>query len=326
MFEKNWKALIRPKRLECEEESLTPYYGRFFAEPFERGFGITLGNSIRRVLLSSLQGAAIVAVKIDGVLHEFSRIDGVTEDVTDIILNLKQMRFKLNSDEPKELHAKIQGEGELRGRDFVGDGSVEVLTPDLCIATLGKSATLNMNIIVKSGKGFVPAERNKDDKLPLGYIPVDAIFTPVTRVNYIVKNARVGQVTDYDRVELEVWTDGSIRPEDAIAYAAKIMKDQLTIFINFQEAEEEVPEPPTDESIDENLKKSVTEMDLSVRAARYLKNAEVKTIGELIQMTEEEMNKSKNFGKKSLNEIKEALAEMGLHLGMKVKGGLKSEA
>ena len=318
---RNWEVLIKPKRVEVEKETLTSTHGRFFAEPFERGFGVTIGNSLRRILLSSLQGAAVTAVKIDGVLHEFSRIDGVTEDVTDIILNLKQIRFELHSDGPKELHLKMQREGQVRAGDFVRDSTVDILTPDLYIATLGKNATLDMTILVKSGKGFVPAEKNKDEKTPIGFIPIDSIFTPVKKVNYTVTNARVGQFTDYDRLVLEVWTDGSVRPEDAVAYAAKILKEQLSIFINFPEIEEEPSEPMMDVSLNENLLKSISELDLSVRSQNCLKNANIKTVGELVQIDEEVMRKTKNFGKKSLNEIKEILADMGLHLGMKVKVG-----
>ncbi len=328
MFDKNWKTLIKPKKLECEKETLTPYYGKFYSEPFERGFGITIGNAIRRILLSSLQGAAIVAMKIEGVLHEFSRIDGVTEDVTDIVLNLKQMRFRLHTDEQKELRAQVEGERALRAGDFAGDSTVEILTPDLHIATLGKNASVDMSIIVKSGRGFVPAEKNKDDSLPVGYIPVDTIFTPIKKVNYTVSSARVGQVTDYDKLVIEVWTDGSVKPEDAVAYAARILKDQLSIFINFTEEEEEPEEIPDEAASNENLLKNVEELELSPRSANFLKKMNLNTVNDIVKMTEEEFLKYKglNFGKKSLNEVKERLKGMGLQLGMKGEEKPKDEA
>lgn len=326
MLEKNWKTLIKPRKLEHEKEGVTSHYGKFFAEPFERGFGLTIGNSLRRILLSSLYGAAVVAVKIDGVLHEFSRIDNVTEDVTDIVLNLKQMRFTLHSDGPKELHAKMEGEGELRAGDFVTDSTVEILTPDLHIATLGKNASLDMTVIVKAGRGFVPAEKNKDSGLPVDFIPVDAAFTPVKKVNYSVTSARVGQVTDYDRLVLEVWTDGSVSPEDAVAYSAKILKDQLSIFVNFPEEEEAVQEVGGEAAFNENLLKSIEELELSPRAMKWLKNANLRTIGDVVQLTEQDFKNINNFGKKSLNELKEALVAMGLRLGMRSKEKPKDEA
>ncbi len=319
-IQRNWRDLIKPKRLEVDPDTLTPTYGKFVGEPFERGFGITIGNALRRILLSSLQGAAITSVRIDGVLHEFSTIPGVTEDVTDIILNLKDVRLKMHAEGPKIIRIKADKEGVVRAADIVTDETVEILNPDLPIATLSKNARLEMEMTVKQGRGYVPAERNKEEDAPIGTIPIDSIFSPIRKVNYTVTNARVGQITDYDRLTLEVWTNGSVRPEDAVAYAAKILKDQLSIFINFEEEAEPVLTPAAEDAarLNENLFKSVEELELSVRSANCLKNAGIKTIGELVQRTEAEMLKTKNFGRKSLNEIKEILAEMGLTLGMKL--------
>jgi DNA-directed RNA polymerase subunit alpha len=321
-MQRDWMDLIKPKRLEVEEESLTPSYGKFIAEPFERGFGTTIGNSLRRVLLSSLQGAAIVSVKIDGVLHEFSTISGVKEDVTDIILNLKGVIIKLHGSDPKTIHLHAKGEGAITTKDITVDSDVEILNPDHHIATLSADATLDMELTVKAGRGYVPAERNKEENQPIGTIPIDAIFSPVRKVNYTVTNARVGQITDYDKLTLEVWTNGTISPEDALALAAKILKDQLTIFINFEEEEE--PRKPesekTPEKLNENLFKSIDELELSVRSANCLKHANIRYIGELVQKNEQEILATKNFGRKSLNEIKEILADMGLSLGMKLDG------
>ncbi len=320
--ENNWKALIKPKKLEVEQESLTDYYGRFYSEPFERGFGITIGNSLRRILLSSLQGTAITSIKIDGVLHEFSSIPGVAEDVTEIVLNLKEVRLKLFTQGPEEIKIRAQGEGEIKAGDIITGNNVKVANPDHHIATLGKDAKLNIDMAVSMGRGFVLAEKNKAEELPVGTIPIDSIFSPIRKVNYTVTNARVGQVTDYDKLTFEVWTDGSVRPEDSVAYAAKILKDQMNIFINFEE-EEEVVETAVmkeDRKINENISRSVDELELSVRSSNCLKNADIKTIADLVQRTEVEMLKTKNFGRKSLNEIKEILGEMGLFLGMKLEG------
>jgi DNA-directed RNA polymerase subunit alpha len=320
---KNWRDLIRPKKLQVEAESYTNTYGKFYAEPFERGFGTTLGNSLRRVILSSLQGAAITSVKIKGVLHEFSAIPGVTEDVTDIILNLKGVRFKMHGQEARTIRVIHKGEGVVKAGDIVTDPNVEVLNPDHHIAICSKDANLEMDMVVKMGKGYVPADRNRDEKSPVGTIPIDSIFTPVIKVNFNVTNARVGQITDYDKLTLEVWTDGSVQPEDAVAYAAKILKEQLTIFINFdEEAEptEEVEVEEEREKLNENLYRSVEELELSVRSANCLKNAGIKLIGELVSRSEAEMLKTQNFGRKSLNEIKDILADMGLTLGMKLDG------
>jgi DNA-directed RNA polymerase subunit alpha len=322
MYQKSWKDLIRPKLLEVEKETLTPFYGKFSAEPFERGFGITIGNSLRRILLSSLQGAAITSVKIDGVLHEFSTIPGVKEDVTEMVLNLKEVRLKLHTEGPKTIRVKAEGSKVLKAGDIITGDAVEVLNPDHYLATLSRDGKLSMEMVVKVGRGYVPAERNKEENQPIGTIPMDAIFSPIKKVNYTVTNARVGQITDYDKLTLEVWTDGSLNPEEAIAYAAKILKDQLSIFITFEEEEEEeVPhseEEEQKEAFNENLLRSVDELELSVRSANCLKYANIKLIGDLVQKTEAEILDTKNFGRKSLNEIKEILAEMGLSLGMKL--------
>ncbi|MFB0508275.1 MAG: DNA-directed RNA polymerase subunit alpha [Thermodesulfobacteriota bacterium] len=320
-MQRNWKDLIKPKKLEVERETLTPFYGKFYAEPFERGFGITIGNSLRRILLSSLQGAAITSVNIDGVLHEFTSIPGVTEDVTDIILNLKEVKIKLHADGPKTIRIEKEGEGMVRAGDIITDDTIEIMNPDHPIATLSPDGKLKMEMVVKRGKGYVPAERNKEEDQPIGTIPIDAIFSPVTKVNYTVTNARVGQITDYDKLTVEVWTNGCVRPEDAVAYAAKILKDQLSIMINFEE-EDETDEEEMEheqEQLNENLFKSVDELELSVRSANCLKHADIRLIGELVQKTESEILATKNFGRKSLNEIKEILAEMGLSLGMKLE-------
>ncbi|HTP63989.1 MAG TPA: DNA-directed RNA polymerase subunit alpha [Geobacteraceae bacterium] len=320
---KNWRDLIRPKKLQVEAESFSNTYGKFYAEPFERGFGTTLGNSLRRVILSSLQGAAVTSVKIKGVLHEFSAIPGVTEDVTDIILNLKGVRFKMHGQEPRTIRIIHKGEGVVKAGDMITDPNVEVLNPEHHIATCSKDANLEMDMVVKMGKGYVPADRNRDEKAPVGTIPIDSIFSPIIKANFTVTNARVGQITDYDKLTLEVWTDGSVKPDDAVAYAAKILKEQLTIFINFdEEAEpnEEVEVEEEREKLNENLYRSVEELELSVRSANCLKNAGIKLIGELVSRTEAEMLKTQNFGRKSLNEIKDILTEMGLTLGMKLEG------
>ncbi len=320
MIQKNWTELIRPKRLEVDSDSHTVSYGKFTCEPLERGFGTTLGNALRRVLLSSLRGAAIVGVRIKDVYHEFSAIPGVLEDVTEILLNLKQVRLRMLTDGIKTLHLEARGEGRVKASHIKTDGTLEILNPDQHIATLSPDGQLNMELLVKSGKGYVPAEVNKEESQPIGYIPLDASFSPIQKVNYVVTQARVGQRTDYDKLTLEVWTDGSLTPEDAIAYGAKILKDQLTLFINFEEEPERIEERPAEEApiLNENLYRGVNELELSVRAANCLRNAHIRYIGELVQKTEQEMLKTKNFGRKSLNEIKDILAEMGLSLGMKL--------
>jgi len=321
-MQKSWKDLIRPKRLEVEKETVTPFYGKFTAEPFERGFGITIGNSLRRILLSSLQGAAITSVKIDGVLHEFSTIPGVKEDITEIVLNLKEVRLKLHTEGPKTIRVKAEGPKVLKAGDILTGDAVEILNPDHYLATLSRDGKLSMEMVVKVGRGYVSAERNKEETQPIGTIPMDAIFSPIKKVNYTVTNARVGQITDYDKLTLEVWTDGSLNPEEAVAHAAKILKDQLLIFITFEEEEEAEMSYPEDEeekeTFNENLLRSVDELELSVRSANCLKHANIKLIGDLVQKTEAEILATKNFGRKSLNEIKEILAEMGLSLGMKL--------
>jgi DNA-directed RNA polymerase subunit alpha len=316
---KHWTELIKPKQLEVEDKTLTPTYGRFFAEPFERGFGQTIGNSLRRILLSSLMGASIVAVRIKGILHEFSTVAGVTEDVADIILNLKEVRLRMNEGEQHTLRIDSKGPGVIYAKDIIAPAAVEVLNPDHKIATLSHDAKLDMEMLVKLGRGYVPAERNKEENAPVDTIFIDAIFSPVQKVNFTVSNARVGQRTDYDRIVFEVHTDGSVKPDDAMAFAAKILQDQLSIFVNFQDE----PRPEKRDNgpaipLNENLFRSVDELEFSVRSQNCLQNADIKYIGELVQKSEQEMLRTKNFGHKSLNEIKEILREMGLELGMRV--------
>lgn len=318
---KNWRDLIKPKKVQFETESLTKYYGKFFAEPFERGFGTTLGNSLRRIILSSLQGAAITSVKIKGVLHEFSAVPGVTEDVTDIILNLKGVRLKVHGNESRIVRIILKGEGIVTAGSILADANVEILNPDHHIATCSKDANLEIEMTVRVGRGYVPADRNRDEKAPVGTIPIDAIFSPIQKVNFNVTHARVGQITDYDKLTLEIWTDGSVKPDDALAFSAKILKEQLSIFINFDEESETFAELESEEEIEkvnENLYRTVEELELSVRSANCLKNAGIKLIGELVSRSESEMLKTQNFGRKSLNEIKDILGEMGLTLGMKL--------
>jgi len=319
---KNWRGLIKPRGLEVERESLSENYGRFSAKPLERGFGVTIGNSLRRILLSSLQGVAVTTVRIDGVMHEFSSLPDVQEDVTDIILNLKEVRFKMYADGPKTVTIDKKGPGGVTAADIQVDDTVEVLNPSQPIATLGKEGRFKAELRLEFGKGYVSSESVKREELAAGVIPLDAFFSPVRKVNYTVSHARVGQRTDYDNLEMEVHTDGSVRPEDAVAFASKILKDQLSIFINFDESlEPEVSEPVIEkEKNNENLYRTVDELELSVRSANCLQNAGIKYIGELVQKTEAEMLKTKNFGRKSLNEIKEILTEMGLGFGVKVEG------
>ena len=318
---KNWRDLIKPRKLEVDQDSLKPTYGKFVAEPLERGFGTTLGNSLRRVLLSSLQGAAITSLKIDGVDHEFSTIPEVVEDVTDIVLNLKEVLLRMHTNEQKTLRIEVEGPKEVKAGDIIADDQVEILNPGHHLCTVSEGGKLRMEMTCRRGRGYVPTAANKIAGAPIGTIPVDSLFSPVRKVNYQVTNARVGQVTDYDRLSLEVWTDGSVSPQDAVAYAAKIVKEQLTVFINFDETEEPAPvEAPKEEAkLNENLFRSVDELELSVRSANCLQQANIRTIGDLVQRTEAEMLKTKNFGRKSLKEIKEILAEMGLSLGMKLE-------
>ena len=313
----NWQAMIKPKKVEVDS---TPSYGKFVCEPLERGFGITIGNSLRRIILSSLHGAAIVAVKFESVMHEFTTIPGVLEDVSEIILNLKEVRLKMAGTKPRTVSIDASGKGTVTAGDIIsGDGKVEILNLDHHIATLSEKGELKMTMTVNIGKGYSLSESNKDEEAPAGTIPIDAVFSPVKRVNYVVGNARVGQRTDYDKLTLEVWTDGSVIPEDAVAYAAKIFKEQMTIFINFDEALEPDPDESAEEQhkpkFNENLYRSVEELELSVRSANCLKNAEILKLYQLVQKSEAEMLKTKNFGRKSLNEIKEVLTEMGLILG-----------
>lgn len=320
-MQRPWHTVIKPKRLEVEEETLTPFYGRFTAEPFERGFGLTLGNSLRRIMIASLQGAAITAVRIEGILHEFSTIPGVREDVTEIVLNLKEVRLKLHSDGPETVYIKAKGEGSITAGDIIVNNNVEVLNPELHLATLAADATLQMELTVNRGQGYCPAEKNRNPNQPIGTIPIDSIFSPIRKINYNVTHARVGQITDYDKLTMEIWTDGSVNPEDAVAYAAKILQTQLKLFINFEEEIEPLEEvKPQKTQWPEGLYRSIDELELSVRSSNCLRNANIRAIWELVQRTEPEMLKTKNFGRKSLNEIKEILAEMGLTLGMKLDG------
>ena len=321
MFQRNWKQMIKPRRIEVQTDTATFNYGKFVAEPLERGFGTTLGNALRRILLSSLQGGAITSVRIEGVQHEFSTMTGVVEDVTDVVLNLKEIRLRMHSPEQRTLVLEAKGPRRVKASDISPDPMVEILNRDHHIAELSANAKLRMEMTVRMGKGYVPAERNLEENAPIGTIPIDAIFSPIRKVNFAVTNARVGQQTDYDRLTLEIWTDGSLLPADAVAYAAKIVKEQLSIFINFDETEEPTLEPVAVEEtkLNENLFRSVDELELSVRSANCLQNANIKTIGDLVQKTEAEMLKTKNFGRKSLKEIKEILAEMGLSLGMKLE-------
>ncbi len=322
---RNWRDLIRPKNLVVERDSLTEDYGKFYAEPLERGFGVTLGNALRRVLLSSLQGAAISAVRIDGALHEFTAIPDVQEDVADIILALKEVLLRTFVNEPRVMRVDVQAEpGEeyrVTAKDLVGDGIVEVLNPDHYICTVAPGGRLAMEVMVRRGRGYVSADKNKAPSMAVGWIPVDSLFSPIKKVSFNVTNARVGQQTDYDKLTLELWTDKSVLPDDAVALAAKILKEQLTVFINFEEEEEfiDLEEEPAEDKINDNLLRSVDELDLSVRAENCLQAANIKHIGDLVQKTESEMLKTKNFGRKSLKEIKELLSEMGLSLGMKLE-------
>jgi len=323
IFQKNWRDLTKPKMIKIDTETSTDSYGKFVCEPLERGFGITLGNSLRRILLSSLQGAAIVSVKFDGVPHEFTTIPGIQEDVTDIILNLKGVNLNV-IDEEEEIIVFLDNKGEkvVTAGDIICDGKVEVMNPDQHIATLNKDAVLHAEMTVKTGRGYVPAEKNATEDQSIGLIFIDALFSPIRRVTYVVGNARVGQRTDYDKLTLEIWTDGTAIPQDALAFAAKILKEQVTPFINFEEEEEEEVEKEDkeeEEKINENLFRSVSELELSVRSSNCLKNANIKHIYELVQKTESEMLKTKNFGRKSLNEIKGILDEMDLQFGMELE-------
>jgi len=315
-----WKGFQKPKRLATDTESLTDKYGHFWAQPFERGFGTTIGNALRRVLLSSIEGAAVTAVKIEGVLHEFQSIPGVVEDATDIILNLKQIPFRLNGDAPKAIYLRADQPGVVTSGMIEADADVEVLDKDVYIATISEGGKLDMEMRLKKGRGYVAADKNFDEDLGLGFIPIDSVHSPVRKCNYSVEAARLGQITDYDKLSIEVWTNGSVTPGDALGLAAKLLKDHMNIFINFEEEHEAMigGDDRKPERVNENLNRSVEELELSVRSYNCLKNANIQTIGELVQKSEAEMLKTKNFGRKSLNEIKEILASMGLSLGMKI--------
>src|SRR6184192_3758494 len=315
-----WKGFQKPKRLSVDTESLTDKYGRFWAQPFERGFGTTIGNALRRVLLSSIEGAAVTAVKIEGVLHEFQSIPGVVEDATDIILNLKQIPFKLSGDAPKAIYLRADTLGVVTSGMIEADADVEVLDKDVYVATVSEGGKLDMEMRLKRGRGYVSADKNFDDDLGIGFIPIDSVHSPVRKCNYTVEAARLGQITDYDKLNIEIWTNGSVAPADALGLSAKLLKDHMNIFINFEEEIETAAtsEERKPEIRNENLNRSVEELELSVRSYNCLKNANIQSIGELVQKTEAEMLKTKNFGRKSLNEIKEILGTMGLGLGMKI--------
>ncbi len=315
-----WRGFQRPKRLQVDTETLTDRYGKFSAQPFERGFGTTIGNSLRRTLLSSIEGAAVTAVRIEGVLHEFQSITGIVEDATDIILNLKQVPFKLSGDGPKALYLRVEEPGVVTSGMIEADGDVEILDKDVYIATVSEGGKLDMEMRLKRGRGYISADKNFDQDLGLGFMPIDSVHSPVRKVNYAVDAARLGQITDYDKLTLEVWTNGSVVPADAVGLAAKLLKDHMSIFINFEEEIELEGHMDDGRGLlrNDNLNRSVEELELSVRSYNCLKNANIQSIGELVQKTEAEMLKTKNFGRKSLNEIKEILAQMGLSLGMKI--------
>lgn len=319
-MQRNWRDLIRPKNLVVDRDSATETFGKFVAEPLERGYGITLGNSLRRVLLSSLQGSAITAVKIEGAAHEFQALPDIQDDVTEIILNFKGVAVRLESGDQKTARIDVQGPARVTAADIIHDGTVTLMNPDQYICTVAEGGAFKAELTIKRGRGYVPASQFRQEGQSVGTIPIDALFSPIKKVNYNVTNARVGQQTDYDKLTLEVWTDGSVQPEDAVGFAAKIIKEQVSIFINFSEdIEPELPEPEMkEEKVNENLLRSVDELELSVRSANCLQNANIRYIGDLVQRSESEMLKTKNFGRKSLKEIKEILAEMGLSLGMKL--------
>jgi len=324
-----WSDFQKPKKLDYDPETLTPTYGRFVAQPFERGFGTTIGNALRRVLLSSIEGAAITAVRVEGVLHEFSSLQGVVEDMTDVVLNLKQIPFKLHGSGPKTLYLEKKGPGVVTAADFEEDPDIEILDPTAHIATLSKEGSLKLEARLKRGRGYTVADRNADTDLPLGYIPVDSIHSPVRRVNYHVEGARVGQMTDYDKLVLEVWTNGAVSPQEAISLAAELLGDHLRTFSAFEtrlEEREEAAAPEVDPRLAEMLAKPIEELDLSVRSANCLKNANIRTLGDLVQRTEREMLSTKNFGRKSLDEIKDVLASLGLSFGMtRVPAGARGD-
>jgi DNA-directed RNA polymerase subunit alpha len=319
MIQKNWQELIKPTKLDIVPGNDPARVASVVAEPLERGYGLTLGNALRRVLLSSLQGAAVTAIQIDGVLHEFSSVPGVREDVTDMVLNVKEISIRMEEEGPKRLTLSKKGPGAVLAGDIEVSGDIEVLNPELVLCHLDDGAEINMEFTVETGKGYVPADRNRPEDAPIGFVSVDALFSPIKRVSYKVENTREGQVLDYDKLNLTVETDGSISPEDAVAFAARILQDQLNVFVNFEEPEKEVVEDAAPElAFNPALLKKVDELELSVRSANCLKNDNIVYIGDLIQKSEAEMLRTPNFGRKSLNEIKEVLAQMGLHLGMDV--------
>lgn len=319
MIQKNWQELIKPSKLQVEPGADASRVATVVAEPLERGFGMTLGNSLRRVLLSSLQGAAVTAIQIEGVLHEFSSIPGVREDVTDIILNIKNLGLRMHGEGPKRMQLRATGPGEVKAGMIEAGHDIEIMDPDLVLCTLDQGAKLNIEFTVETGKGYVPASQNRTEDSPIGLIPIDAIFSPVKKVAYKVENTRVGQVTDYDKLSMVVETNGAVTPDDAVALAARILQDQLQLFINFDEPTHVVEEEKKDElPFNKNLLRKVDELELSVRSANCLKNDNIIYIGDLVQKTEAEMLRTPNFGRKSLNEIKEVLSHMGLHLGMEI--------
>jgi DNA-directed RNA polymerase subunit alpha len=319
VIQNNWQDLIKPNKLDIRPGSDARRLATVVAEPLERGFGLTLGNALRRILLSSLQGAAVTSVQIDGVLHEFSSIAGVREDVTDIVLNIKEIAVKMDGEGPKRMTLRKQGPGAVTAGDIQAPGDIEILNPELVLCTLDDGADIRMELTVATGKGYVAAERNRPEDAPIGLIPVDSLFSPVRKVSYKVENTREGQILDYDKLTLSLETDGSVTPDDAVAYAARILQDQLSVFISFDEPKKEKIEESTPElAFNPALLKKVDELELSVRSANCLKNDNIVYIGDLIQKTEGEMLRTPNFGRKSLNEIKEVLASMGLHLGMEV--------
>jgi len=321
LIQKNWQELIKPNKVEVSTSKDPNRFGTVVVEPLERGYGLTLGNALRRVLLSSLQGAAVTSIKIDGVLHEFSSIDVVREDVTDIVLNIKNIALRMHAEGSKKLLLRAEGPCEVKAGMIETTSDIEITNPDLVICTLGNKAKLNMELTISNGKGYRPAAQNRAEDAPIGLIPVDSIFSPVRRVSYKVEDTRVGQITDYDKLVLDLETNGTIKPEDAVAYAARILQDQLQVFVNFQEPEAVSKEEAKDElPFSRHLLRKVEELELSVRSANCLKNDNIIYIGDLVQKTEADMLRTPNFGRKSLNEIKEVLANMGIHLGMKVEG------
>lgn len=322
-----WKTFEMPKRLELDQSTLAPVYGKFVAEPFERGYGTTIGSALRRVLISSIEGAAIVNIKLEGALHEFSTVPGVVEDVPQIVLNLKKLVLKYHGKQPKKIVIDVKRKGEITAKDIQADETVEIVNPDLHIATLTQDARFHLEMEVARGRGYVPASRNKQEGMAIGTIPIDSIFSPVSKVNFIVEDTRVGQTTDYDRLILEVWTNGAMSPTEALLYASNILQRHLDIFVNFGELpeEEETEEEEEDKDFLELINKPITELELSVRSANCLEAANIKTIGDLVQKEEAQMLKYKNFGKKSLSEIQNILTGMGLHLGMNVQERLKKK-